>query len=149
MAEERLVTVATFNDSTEAHLARIELEQEGIPCAIFDEGATGWYPHLTTALGGIRLQVHESNAADAAEILDVPAPGEPVRPEAYEEDPVPTQCPECGSADVYRDRAPLLLNLFAFLSASASVPAKRSWVCRQCGHRWSGKDEGKSKNAEG
>ncbi|MDP6438554.1 MAG: hypothetical protein QGH74_02870 [Candidatus Brocadiia bacterium] len=45
MAEEdRLVTIAAFSLPHEAHLARLRLEAEGIPCFVVDENivAINW-----------------------------------------------------------------------------------------------------------
>jgi hypothetical protein len=54
---DRLVTVATFHEPVAAALAQNFLESEGIPAALFDEStiATDWM--LSTAIGGIKLQV--------------------------------------------------------------------------------------------
>jgi hypothetical protein len=54
---DRLVTVATFHQPVAATLAKNFLESEGIPAVLFDEStvATDWM--LSTAIGGIKLQV--------------------------------------------------------------------------------------------
>lgn len=54
---ERLVTVATFDDSVRAALAKNHLEAEGIAAVLNDEltVATDW--SLSAAVGGIKLQV--------------------------------------------------------------------------------------------
>jgi hypothetical protein len=54
---ERLVTVATFDDGIRAALARNHLEAEGIDAVLNDEltVSTDWA--LSTAVGGIKLQV--------------------------------------------------------------------------------------------
>jgi hypothetical protein len=54
---QRLVTVATFDDTVRAALAKNHLEAAGIVAVLNDEltVATGWA--LSTAVGGIKLQV--------------------------------------------------------------------------------------------
>ena len=54
---DRLVTVATFQDSVAAELARNFLEHEGIACVLIDDTtvATDWM--LSAAIGGVKLQV--------------------------------------------------------------------------------------------
>jgi Fe2+ transport system protein B len=54
---DRLVTVATFQDSVAAALAKNFLEHEGIPCVLMDDTtvATDWM--LSAAIGGVKLQV--------------------------------------------------------------------------------------------
>ncbi len=51
------ITVATFNDTVAAAVAKNYLENEGIPSILLDEAtvATDWM--LSTAIGGIKLQV--------------------------------------------------------------------------------------------
>ena len=69
-----LITVATFSTELEYLLARIRLESAGIECFLRDENMVriaGWHSHI---LGGIKLQVRESDAQDALAILQETAP---------------------------------------------------------------------------
>jgi hypothetical protein len=132
--EEPLVTVCTYNTSMEAHFARMTLENAGIPCVILDEGINAWYPHLTTAVGGIRLQVLETDAEAAARELDVPAAGEEIRDEVVSARP--SQCPKCSSEDIKRYWGPALFNIAFWLLTAASFITNRSWQCNNCGHEW-------------
>jgi Putative prokaryotic signal transducing protein len=71
---EHLVTVATFNTETEFLLARTRLESADIECFVQDENMSrigGWH---SPVLGGIKLQVWESDAQDALAILRETAP---------------------------------------------------------------------------
>ncbi|NJR76495.1 MAG: DUF2007 domain-containing protein [Scytonema sp. CRU_2_7] len=63
------VTVATFNNSIEANLAKQRLEAEGIRSFLANESTVDLAWHLTVAVGWIKLQVHESDAAQAKFIL--------------------------------------------------------------------------------
>jgi hypothetical protein len=65
----RWVTVATFWKPTDAHLARIHLENEGIDVVILDETlvATDWF--MANAIGGIKLQVPEPDSIVARSLL--------------------------------------------------------------------------------
>jgi hypothetical protein len=64
----RLVTIATFQDPVAAAMARNFLESEGIQACLIDEStvATDWL--ISTAIGGIKLQV-ESMQVERAEML--------------------------------------------------------------------------------
>ena len=64
-----LITVATFQGATEAHIARNQLESSGIQATLADEMTTtaAWF--LASAVGGIKLQVASKDAERAAEIL--------------------------------------------------------------------------------
>ena len=66
---ENLVTIALFHSQTEFLLARCRLESAAIECFAYDENMLrigGWHSHI---LGGIKLQVRESEAQDARAIL--------------------------------------------------------------------------------
>src|SRR5436309_2737774 len=54
---ERLVTVATFDDTIRAALAKNHLEAAGIVSMLSDELTVGMDWALSTAVGGIKLQV--------------------------------------------------------------------------------------------
>jgi hypothetical protein len=72
--EPQLVTVATYHNEMDLLLARMRLESAGIECFAQDENMlrlAGWHSHFG---GGIRLQVRESDAADALAILRHTAP---------------------------------------------------------------------------
>ena len=71
---EPLVTVAIFHSQPEFLLARCRLESADIECFAYDENMLrigGWHSHI---LGGIKLQVCESDAQDAMAILRFTAP---------------------------------------------------------------------------
>lgn len=66
---ERLVTVATFNQPTEAHILKGRLEAEGIPCFLGDEHIIAAQPLYSIAVGGVKLQVTEGDVEEALEML--------------------------------------------------------------------------------
>ena len=66
---EKLVTVSTFDMPTEAHLAKGLLEANGLTAFLADELTVGVAWHLSNAVGGIKLQVAESDVERAAGIL--------------------------------------------------------------------------------
>ncbi|MBC7092559.1 DUF2007 domain-containing protein [Candidatus Bipolaricaulota bacterium] len=70
MAEHgRMVIVASFGRPVDAHLARMELEAEGIQAFILDEHAISANPFYAPALGGVKVAVREEDAARARAIL--------------------------------------------------------------------------------
>src|SRR5688572_26259355 len=86
--EEQIV--AAFDTVLEAEIARGRLESDGIPARIVDGNVIGIAQHLSMALGGAKLVVHESDLAAARTILfspsalvddDVPIPLTPDAPE--------------------------------------------------------------------
>ena len=67
--EDKLVTVDTYDMPMEAHLAKGLLEAHGLTTFLADELTVGVAWHLSNAIGGIKLQVPETDAARAASIL--------------------------------------------------------------------------------
>jgi Putative prokaryotic signal transducing protein len=65
----RLVTVAIFNASFNAHLAQGRLQADGIECYIQDEHAIQLNPFYNAALGGIKLQVKDTDVEQAVFML--------------------------------------------------------------------------------
>ncbi|MHB1279582.1 MAG: putative signal transducing protein [Bacteroidia bacterium] len=64
-----LITLKTFDNPIEAHLFRTVLENEGIPCKIFDELMVGLNPLYTITVGGVKLKIRETDLEAALEIL--------------------------------------------------------------------------------
>lgn len=64
--DDPIVTLATFMGTAQAHVARIALEAEEIPCTLAD-AHQGAYP--LGAMIGVRLQVFREDAARARRIL--------------------------------------------------------------------------------
>ncbi|MDH4036165.1 MAG: DUF2007 domain-containing protein [Candidatus Krumholzibacteria bacterium] len=130
------VTVASFNQPIEAHLARTRLEAEGIPCVVGDENLVRVYAFLSNAVGGVKLKV-PAYAAEQARAALRPRPR--LVEAAGEDDAADGEmiCPRCRSYDVYYQRysrrvAGFFILLFGFL-----IPWRdRRWTCKQCGYEW-------------
>jgi len=120
------ITVARYTHPTEAHIARMKLESEGVPVFMFSANLASANWLLSGALGGIRLQVPPSELARAREILGNMDEGAPS-----------ATCPACGSSKVRRAR---FWWKMAFLSVHFfSIPLPFSTgelKCDECGHEW-------------
>lgn len=66
---DELVTIARFSDPFAAQLAHNDLQAAGIKSFLIDQAFTSNVWYLTTAVGGIRLQVAAGYAERAAKIL--------------------------------------------------------------------------------
>jgi len=66
---EALVTVATFANPVQADFARAILEMDGIECRLIDETFSNVAPFYSFAIGGVKLQVRESDAPRAVAAL--------------------------------------------------------------------------------
>ena len=83
-----LTTVATYQNSAEAQIARMRLAQAGIPCNLENDQvvATDW--HVSTAVGGVRVKVAAADVEAARHALT------PVTDDAAGHEP--RFCEQCG-----------------------------------------------------
>ena len=133
----RWITIATFWQSTQAHIARLKLESEEIDCIIVDENLIAMDWLLANAAGGIKLQVPEEQAARAFQLLQTetqsnqnPISDEPIY-DGLE------RCPTCGSEDIHRAHFSRKLALIAILLLGAPLPfLRRTMRCISCGFEW-------------
>jgi hypothetical protein len=132
----RLVTVRRYRDLTEAVVGRSLLESAGIPAFIADEHLVRMVWFYSNLVGGMRLQVDESDEAAALEILEESVPETITY--GQEEVYVQPTCPKCGSAEITlgggTERGRSLVALYVL---SIPVPPRESaWHCEACGAQW-------------
>lgn len=70
----RLMTVARFDRLHEAHLAKAQLDDAGIPCTLAHEDMAGLSMVFDPERGGVKLKVPARFADDARAVLDRPSP---------------------------------------------------------------------------
>lgn len=125
----RWITVATFDDSVRANMARLKLESEGIACFLADEMlvSTDWL--MSNAVGGIKLQVREGQVAAARAILAR------VRPADFLDDEAQALvCPRCGSNRLLPMwKSPGVLALSLFLVGIPMLMMLGKYRCEKCG----------------
>lgn len=90
-AKEKLVTVARYEDSMEADLARQLLEDEGIKAVVLGQNVGNVYSGVPAVID-IELQTLESQAEDARQILadaktQASQEGEDLEGEDWDDDP--------------------------------------------------------------
>ena len=138
------VTVAHYGDAGLAHVARLRVEADGIPCFIADENVavTAW--HYALATGGIKLQVPRGDVERAEASL------------RYCESPRvlmitdPNCCPRCGSSSTCVERwssrrtvglimlalmamsAHPLIGLMVFVAGVAYISTTGRLMCAEC-----------------
>jgi hypothetical protein len=132
---DQLVTIARFDTSGDAHVAKCTLEGAGIYCVLRDEEIVSmvwWYSLL---IGGIKLQVRQSDVAAANEILAT-EPSESLVGEAMEQEQRP-RCPKCGAMDVIHERIWRRFAMGSLFVLGIPIPIRRDgWKCRKCCHEW-------------
>ncbi len=118
---EHWITVAQYNFSASAHMARLRLAREGIPCLLLDERMSRLATHT---LIGVRLQVRESDIERAHRLLHGRRSG------------VVLHCAQCGSERL-RAQGPRWMPWIFALALLSFVPRGRRIVkshCLDCGH---------------
>lgn len=139
-AQSDIITIATFSTPYEAQLAKGLLEENGILACVADEYTVGINWLYSNAVGGVRLQVIESDAERALELLEMEreadsaateAPGEQERQEEWE------NCPNCESRNVeyFLSRKGLAIGSILLLGIPLFFPIKKL-RCLNCGHVW-------------
>lgn len=120
------VTVGWYLNPIEAEIARGLLESAGIPVFLHSKEHSQIDWPMTLALGGIRLQVPPSVAADAADILGS------VQAEPKNESE--SSCPRCGSRDVISQKRSWRIAFLAVHVLNIPLPFKsQQKKCRDCG----------------
>jgi hypothetical protein len=74
-AGDKVVTIAAFVTSAEANLAQHILSEEGIDSCLENDVSVALVCLLSNALGGVKLQVHASDAERARAVLADKLPG--------------------------------------------------------------------------
>ncbi len=135
-APRTLVTVATYTQALEARVALTRLEESGIEAFLADENLVTMNWMWSNAVGGVKLQVHGSDAERAGDLLALDVSADTPSPAPEDSDP-DEACPVCGSERVGRERYRRRLVYVSWLLLSVPLPfLRRSHRCQECGLRW-------------
>ncbi|MBF9253981.1 DUF2007 domain-containing protein [Pontibacter sp. 172403-2] len=144
---ERLITIATCNELTEAHILKGRLEAEGILCFLGDEHIVGAQPFYAVAVGGIKLKVPENDADEAKAILATIQGGHAdymldeidLAPPMQEHAQVQT-CPRCSSDNITQEKHNKAgFSLRSLLPDFLLSFLNQRYKCYNCGHQWKDK----------
>ena len=153
MKNERFITVLTFTFPHEVAIIRGRLESEGIFCFVQDELTIQVQPFYSNAIGGVKLQVRESDLDRTIEILketgyikdeDLQPSGEPPQLEKHADNQKVVMkggkiiCPICGSEEVAKSKkaAGLLFLLTSLLFIFPTPFFRRTYYCFDCKHEF-------------
>ncbi|MGA2902991.1 MAG: DUF2007 domain-containing protein [Candidatus Korobacteraceae bacterium] len=146
---EELVTISKFLSLGEAKLAQGKLVSAGISAFVCDENMHAMNWHMGMALGGIRLQVPDSQVVRALEVLEDFDPEDPEALPAEDGDDDEMEevacCPECESLEI-REVASTDSRQIALWSSAIPLPepptqVSRRWKCLMCGYQWRDAEE--------
>ena len=157
---EELITISKFFTLGEAKLAQGKLVSAGISAFVCDENMHALNWHIGMALGGIRLQVPDSQVVRALEVLDDFEPDgqgalQLEEDADYDESEEVACCPECESLEIRevteadpdpntsRTGVPAAPDPRQIALWSAAIPFpepaleySRRWRCLMCGYHW-------------
>jgi hypothetical protein len=127
---EGLVSIGSYSTLYEANLVKSELEAFGVEGQLRDTCAINMNWLWSNALGGIKLQVPESQADEARLILEA-------EPEEEIDAPVAEAvCPGCGGCNTryYLDKRGSFLTWL--ILGVPVIPAFSRMVCADCSRKW-------------
>lgn len=137
MRNRQLVTVASYTDAIQAHLARGKLEAEGMHAEVAHEHHIWADWMLSNALGGVKVQVWADQVDRAKKILADLDSGK------FEiEDEYKIHCPKCNSTELDEQRTRWKIAFLGLFILHIPLPYRRGQLtCQHCGHSWLLKDE--------
>ncbi len=131
----KLVTLRRYRDLSEAIVARGMLESAGITVYLQDENLVRLDWQVSNFIGGIRLQVEESDGEAGMELLEQPVP-ESIPFASFGDFEQPT-CPRCGSVEITFEGASRAAALAGLYAIGLPLPTGvETWRCESCGARW-------------
>ncbi len=126
---EALITIAAYPTAYEAHLVRSQLAAFGIEARLADEHLVNANWLWSNAVGGVKVQVPESQVTEAEDILQSPPIADEDEPDAL--------CPHCGGSDVHPFLEKRLTFLTWLILGLPLLPPTGKLVCHGCGQKWS------------
>jgi rubredoxin len=120
--EQEFFTIGAFEYVADVQIIRTKLESEGITVFLRDEYTLNTDPLISSAIGGVKLQVYSRDRDRALAIYNE------VRSYAQDDKGKPVVCPNCKAqkSEVYYSRKKLLDKLFPFFEP-------RKYKCLNCG----------------
>jgi len=153
---EWLVTIRNFalgpDPVSAAELARLKLEFAGIPCFLAGKEFVAMYWLYSNADRGVKLQVRQSDAAEARKVLGAQAGGADGRavPQEEPEEAALSACPRCGSDNVeYELFSKRLFYLGVLLLKFPLLHRRDAFHCNDCGCAWKPKPDAAKGGVDG
>jgi len=123
-------TIAAFRDLSQAHLAKGKLEAEGVFSILLDEYLVGIDWVYSQAIGGVKLQVRDSDVKRAHNILKEDC-SDILRKKNLD---MPAEvCPKCGSCNISVQRYSLWSLIPSLFFLCPIFFRRKNWRCTDCG----------------
>lgn len=115
------------------------LEEADIKYYIHDEHASSILPHMTTAIGGIKIMVADNDYENARGVIEnnIDKIETPIEKHVYTNSKE-IKCPECGSNNIINsNKNRKLLTLILSLFFMFPFPVKKKYFqCQECNTYW-------------
>ncbi len=132
-----LVTLCSYRDPIDAELAKVRLDHAGIPAVIRDQFLPSIQWLYSFAIGGVKIQVDESDVEAGVIVLAEDCTAELSGIAESQAPPADGDvCPACESSEV---RLSKVRRSSAAISLATGLPLiawRRRWVCERCRHTW-------------
>ena len=129
-----LVTVGSYSTSYEANLVKSGLDAFGIDAILIDEHTINANWVWSNLLGGVKVQVAESEIGDALQLIQA----EPMDEQDEKDVWVDTGiiCPACSSSNTryFLDKRGSFLTWLVL--GFPVLPSVSKRACTNCGHKW-------------
>ncbi|MDB5197825.1 MAG: hypothetical protein JWP88_2196 [Flaviaesturariibacter sp.] len=127
----KFIPVQVYVNYIDAHIAKGQLEEEGIECWLKDEHLVSTTPFLTQAVGGIKLMVAEHDLEQTKEFLAL----------LKEEKRLNQECPNCHGHNLEfvttpRKASNWLGTLLGGFFGNLALAPDKVYHCFDCGHEF-------------
>ncbi|MEX0359712.1 DUF2007 domain-containing protein [Flagellimonas sp.] len=108
--KQEFFTLGSFEFPADVQIIKGKLEAEGIQVFLRDENTINSDPLISSAIGGVKLQVYTTDMERAKRIFDE------VRNYATDMEGKPIVCPNCKAerSEIYYSRSSIFYKLFPF-----------------------------------
>ncbi len=131
-----MVTIATFNEQTQAKRLRERLEKAGVPADIIGEGAIQRMAFMSKPQANVKVKVEEGDFEKAQKLIREWQAADPEMGSAA------LRCPQCASSEIeypQLTRKFLTPALASILFALKLFP--KEFYCQSCHNTWAAEEE--------
>lgn len=132
MSNDSLKTITNYIDAIQAHIVKGKLNSEGIHASIAHEHHIWENWMISNAIGGVKIQVPESQVENAKKILADIDTGK------FEiEDKSRLECPVCKSNNIVENKNSWRFAFIGLFALHIPIPYHRNKVkCNNCDYKW-------------
>jgi len=131
MTENTFVTIAKYQYSSEAQIAKGRLEADGITVFLADNVTIDTDPLVSNAIGGVKLKVYAEDEWKAREFL------KSIKAYSRDDNGEPIKCPNCNEEHVelfstVNSFKSLMAFLFGIITFTLPFHTRYKYICEDC-----------------